>query len=514
MAKAQQKPNDSSFKSSAWLSQITAWTMTADLWQSPLFIREQGDVYLEKFPKENVGKYEKRLARSVPRNKFRESIETMAGMVFKDDPAPQDIPDALSELFTDIDACGNSLHSFLLTAFERYLRDGGGAIWVDATPLSDTAKTKAEAEIAITAADRMGDRPFWSFVEARQIINHRYKKINGVDVLSQVTIQVDETEPDGEFGEIAVTRHYILRRGSFEVRRYNAKDKEFVIEPDKGGNTGLTEIPLVPLAPFGTPPPMLDLAMLTIDYYNQMSDFRNWCHTACVPRQVIQLADESDATKYKSLNQSAEVGLILFGESAKAYYLEVSGAGLELAKANIADTATEMAAIGVGMLAPSEVAPKSATEVLDTAGQRQSKLARFAREFENSVEKAFYFTAEYLKNINGAASIDLDTAEDVSLKLRMDFDRLTFTPERMQIFKDLMANGDFSRETFFEILAKSEDMPEDWTPELELKRLKDEEATLTPVLNARMMPNETQETTTPGTVPNPIGVRESNQARS
>ncbi len=472
----EQDVNRSDFKSREWKSQQSAWTLTGDLWQSPLYIREQREKYLEKFRKEPVAKYEERLNRSVPRNKFRESIETMAGMVFKDDPAPMDVPKSLSVLFTDIDGCGNSLHSFLLTSFERNLRDGGGAIWVNATPLSDNARTKVDNGETLTAADRIGDRPFWVYVEAKQIINHRYEKVNGLDVLSQVTIEIHETEPEGDFGEVEVKRHYILRRGSFEVRKYNVKNRTWDIEPGKGGATGLTEIPLIPLAPFGTPPPLLDLAMLTIQYYNKVSDFDSWCHVACVPRQVIKLKDEADAAKYKALNQSAEVGLMVFGDSADAFYLEVSGNGLEIARARNEEVAAEMAAIGVGMLAPSEVAPKSATEVLDTAGQRQSKLARFAREFENCIEKAFFFTAEYIKIISGAGAINLNQTENSNLQLKMDFDRLTFTPEQLQFFVQLLAGGNLSNETFLEMLPTFMDMPQGWTKEIEMTRIKADRA--------------------------------------
>lgn len=484
LGKARQDANSSGFKSSAWRSQQTAWELTGDLWQSPLYIREQGEKYLEKFRKEKPEKYEERKGRSVPRNKFRESIETMAGMVFKTDPAPQDVPTALAELFTDIDARGNSLHSFLLDGFEKYLRDGGGAILVDATPLGDIAKDKAQKGGKLTAADRMGDRPFWVFIEAKQIINHRYEKINGIDTLTQVTIESCTHEPKGEFGEEEIKRHYILRRGSFEVRKWDEKAGDWIIEADKGGETGLVEIPIVPLTPFGTPPPLLDLAMLTVLYYNKQSDFDSWCHTACVPRQVIRLKDESDAKKYKELNQAADVGLMIFGEHADAKYLEVSGQGLEIAKARNEEIASEMAAIGVGMLAPSDVAPKSATEVLDTAGQRQSKLARFAREFENSVEKAFYFTAEYLKIIKGSKAVDLEQAENTNLKLTMDFDRLTFSAEQWKLIVQLFEDGDLSHETFFELLPTYIEMPQGWTAELERQRLTGGD----PVINGRKQP--------------------------
>lgn len=483
--------NDSDFKTKAWLSQQTAWTLVYDLWQSPLYIREQGEKYLERFRKEKPEKYAERKSRSVPRNKFRESIETMAGMVFKTDPAPEQTPPALAELFTDIDACGNSLHSFLIDAFERRLRDGGGAIFVDATPLSETARKRREAGEPVTGADRQGDRPFWRFIEARQIINHRYEKIGGIDTLVQATIEMCEIEADGEFGEKEVKRHYILRRGSFEVRRFDVDKSEWILEPDKGGNTGLTEIPLVPLAPFGTAPPLLDLAMLTIQYYNKESDLDNWCHVACVPQRITKVASENDVDKFKKATAAVETGLIIWGEHAEVKYLEVTGSGIEAAQKRLDVIDARMSAIGVGMLAPTDIAPRSATEVIDTAGQRQSKLARYAREFENCVEKAFYFTSEYLKAIGGS-SVNLDQAENTSLKLTMDFDRLTFSLDQWKLLSQLFENGDLSHETFFELLPTFIDMPAGWTWQKEIERL----SKTAPVISAGKQPNEPDGQTT------------------
>jgi hypothetical protein len=469
-----QDVNTSDFKSAAWKSQDKAWQMVSDLWESPLYIREQGQKYLEKFKKEQPEKYEERRSRSVPRNKFRESLESMAGMVFKADPAPTEAPQAIKDLFTDIDACGNSLHSFLIDAFERLLRDGGGAIWVNASPLNETARTKAQKGETLTAADREGDRPWWVFIEAKQIINYRYEKVNGMDVLTQITIECTETEPSGEFGEQQVTRHYILRRGSTEVRRKNDKG-EWVKEADKGGDTGLKEIPLIPLGKFGAAPPLLDLAMLTVQYYNKESDFDNWCHYACVPRQITKLPDESAVDKFKKVrNANPDAGLIIFGEHSDAFYLEVTGKGLEIVVTRLETLDQRMAAIGVGLLAPTQIAPKTATEVIDTAGQRQSKLARYAREFENVVEKAFYITGEVLQMIRGIGAIDLKEFENASLKLKMDFDRLTFDADQMKFFTDLRTTGNLSLETFWQMVGRVWDMPEGWSPELEKQRLASE----------------------------------------
>lgn len=481
--------NSSGYKCTQWRAQSASWQLVYDLWQSPMYVRSLAQRYLRKQPLESKKKYDERLSQSVFQGKLKECIQTMAGMVFKDSPAPEDAPSALAALFTDIDARGNSLHSFLQTSFAKFMRDGGGAIHVDCTQLTDAAKEKVKRGEQLTSADRTMDRPFWTWIEAREMIGYREDVIAGVVKPLQIVVQRTEIEPDGEYGETEVLRNYIFRAdGSFSVEYWDDKDG-WLNDPDKSGNTGLGEITISLAADYGNAPPLEALAQLDVQHYNKESDLDDWCHNACVPERIYNFDTRNDAEAWSAeLKNSASIARAMWGQHAKAYFNEVSGSGLEFVGGRLEKLEERMAQMGVGMLVPSEVAPKSATEVMDTAGQRQSKLAWFAREFENCVEKAFYFTAEYLKLIGGSA-VDLNMAEGTSLKLKMDFDRLTFTPERMQIFKDLLANGDFSRMTFYEILAKSEDMPEDWSPEVEIERLRDEEVTLTPILNARAMPN-------------------------
>lgn len=458
--------NRSDFKSAAWRCQEQAWKITSDLWRSALHVRKQREEYLEKFKKEKAEKYDERLNRSVFTNKFRESIETMGGMVFKSDPAPEEAPTAIAELFTDIDGCGNSLHSFLLKAFEMFLRDGDGHIFIDAPQ----APALLEGE-RLTQAQRPDDRPIWIFYEASQIISKRYETIGGQEVLSQVVIEENILEPAGLYGEKSVKKHRILRRGSFVIEVYDKEKDEWIIESE--GVTGLEDIPFVSFAEYGTAPPLLVLAMLNQLYYNLVSDFDSWVHMACVPHQVIKVGDESDAKKFRELNKSAEVATIIFGEHSNVFYVEVTGDGLDIADKRINQLESQMSALGVGMLQPTELAPKSATEVMDTAGQRQSKLARFAREFENAIEKAFWFTAEQW-NVIRPNLVDLGEAEKASLKLKMDFDRLTFNIEQIAFFERIRTSGNLSRLTFFELLQNIWDMPKGWEPKIEVQRLKDE----------------------------------------
>ena len=452
-----------------------------------MYVRGKGEKYLTKNPQENPQKYEQRLLKSVPQGKLRECVQTMTGMVFKDDPAPEKAPTQLAELFKDIDARGNSLHSFLQTSFAKFIRDGGGAIHVDATRLSPEAQAKKESGEPLTAADRQTDRVFWTWIEAKQMIGYHQDQINGVVKPTQIVIQKHEIEPDGIYGEKEILRNYIFRiDGTFAVEYWDDKAGQW--QPEYDGTTGLDEITISLAAEYGTPPPLETLAMLDVLHYNKESDFDDWCHNACVPERIYNFDSSSDAQEWaKELKNSASTARAMWGQHAKAYFNEVSGAGMEITAQRLEQIEARIAQIGVGMLAPSETTPtKTASEVIDTAGQRQSKLAYFAREFENCVEKAFYFTMMYQKNIGGKA---VEVTDETALKLKMDFDRLTFTPQKLQVFKDLVANGDMSRLTFWELVAKSEEMPEGWTAELEVERIKGEESTITPIVNARAMPN-------------------------
>lgn len=463
--------DSSDFKSAAWKAQQPAWQKTFDLWQSPLYVRTKREEYLERFRKEPQLKYEERLNRSVFTNEFKDTIETFAGMVFKADPSPKDnVPKPIEGLFTDIDGCGNSLHTFLIRAFEMFLRDGNCYIYIDSLPAPQAQDGKP-----LTNADRKDDRSFWVLYTASQLINHRYEKIGGREVLSLAVLEEKTIEPDGIYGEKEVIRHRVLRPGSYELLIKDAKN-EFIPDPDNpGGPTGLTEIPLVSVKDIGVAPMLLTLAMLNEQYYNKVSDFDSWCHIANVPRQVLQFKSAEDAKKYKELNQNVEVGILLAGEGTNAFYLEPSGSGMEITERRCQEIKAQMSAIGVGLLAPTQVSAKSATEVLDTAGQRQSKLARYAREFENAVEKAFVFTAEQ-ENVIRPNSVNMGEAEKSALKLTMDFDRLTFNAEQMGIFERMNASGKLSDLTFFELLENIFDFPADWSPEEEVKRKAEQRA--------------------------------------
>lgn len=462
--------NKPSYRSIASMTLAPSLKLTSDLWGSALDIRQKGTEYLTQFNKEPNSKYEARKDRSVFQNEFRESIERMAGMVFRSDPKPDDLPQPIDAMMTDVNLCGDSFWKFAIDAFEKYLRDGNGGILVDMPPLSESAQAKLAAGGQLTLADRSNDRPFWVFYEASQIVNARYRKDGSRQVLEQITLEERTLEADGAFGEREVVRYRVLRPGSWAVYEQKTEDDLVIVAE---GDTAVPEILFFTFTDLDEKPPLLTLALLNILNYNQKSDYDDVCHVVCTPLRVQKYAAKEDAdVASKVQTASPGVGLKIWGDQSDVFYAEIEGKGLERARERYLDVQKDMAAIGVGMFGPVDgAAAKTASEVMDNAGQRQSRLARFARNFENTVEKAFYATAQFFQSI-GMPGIDLDETEaDARIKLKIDYDRLTFSFAQLNFFSDLVDSQKLSLQTFLQYLGQHADMPDDFNGELEMERI-------------------------------------------
>jgi hypothetical protein len=145
-----------------------------------------------------------------------------------------------------------------------------------------------------TLADRAGDRPWWIFYDAKQIINYQETFINGRAVKQNVTIETVTHEPDGRFGEKEFKRPRVYTRGGIDEagNQINARF-EILVETEVNGRKEWTqesegslstvEIPLVMIDDMSADPPLMALVMLNILHYNKTSDFDDWAHIACVP---------------------------------------------------------------------------------------------------------------------------------------------------------------------------------------------------------------------------------------
>ena len=476
----------SSYKSKAWQGMIKAWKITSDLWAGALSLRDKGSSYLLKFPKEDDAAYQERKEwRSVFYDGFKRTITGFAGLTFDENPSPQKAPQPILDLFSDIDLCGNDFYTFLLTSFEKYLRDGNGFFLATAPHLTEYQQTALEQKGSLSIADRLNDRPYGIFFTASQCINHFYDEIDGRNELSQITIEekcLERVSPFS-FGEKEVIKHRIYRRGSLEIRTFQSTED---LDNDNFTSDffelGYDDIMIVPIADIGTEPPFLSIALSNIEHYNTKSDFANWNHRRNVPHPVFVFDTKEDADKFnetlKTVSPNMMIGI--WGQYAKAYYLEVSGAGAEITQKYIKELHEDMSRLGLEKLQPTAPSSsrKTATEINSDNIQSHSELITLVRKFENAVERFIYNLGVVYNDIK-PNTVKLEEVEPNKIKLNINYKKLAFPLQSLDIIRSLTTDGVLSIETLVEMLPTMlEALPENWSKELEMKRLKEQKAEL------------------------------------
>lgn len=479
MAKTTAPENRSSYKSQAYLGMVEAWEITRSLWEGALSLRNKGSHYLLQFPREDNNAYQERKKWwSVFYDQFKRTIKGFTGLVFDDNPSPLEAPQPLMDLFSDIDCCGNDFYTFLLTSFEKFLRDGNGFFLATSPALTDTQKEILKVKGSLDMADRLDDRPYGIFFTAAQCINHFYENVDGREVLSQITIEEKTYERNGVFGEKEVIRHRIYRRGSLEVRKFESMEdlNDDIYSIETQVEFAYRDIMLVPITEIGSEPPFLSIALLNILHYNKTSDFDNWCHKANVPTPIFQMDSEDDAKKFnESFTKSPNTAITGWGQHFKAFFLEVAGTSADVTMNRIKEVEEQISKLGLEKLAPvKDNTRKTATEINSDNIQSHSELVMLVRQFENAVEKFMYFLGVLLNDIK-PNTVDLENVAVGKIKLNINYKKLTFPLADLDRIRSLVTDRILSIETLIEMLPQLlETLPEDWTKEIELARLEKE----------------------------------------
>jgi hypothetical protein len=476
-----------SFRSDSFNEMNDACVKTQEVWGGVRSLRKSNYKYLVQFEKESEEEYKARKDNAEFYPVFGGTVDTVVGMVCTNEIAPVNAPKQIQELFSDFDLCGNDFASFIRDTFTNATRDGHSFIFVDAPPPVDVGDRQA------TAADVAGRRPFCINYKKNQAINWRFKKIDGKSVLSQITFKECTKEQKGRFGEEEVIRYRVLNRGSFSLYREPSKEekqagKNDLVEEIKDRKTGLTEIPLVTVYsskktnPLESDPPFYDLLEMNLVHYNKSSKkSKALDYVVPMPVIVVDSKEDADDIKKSGMTFASQRGIIIYGQNASASYLELKGDSLPQLTLEIEGLEKRMAKAGVEKFAPTEEGNKTAYEVGSDNKKELSQVSIMAKNLENACEQVFYFIAEYLNAI-GSAKVSLSEAEKSKLKLNINYDRLIFSIEQMQLFDTLREKGVLSNQTFLELLQQIVNMPKGFSVEEEAKRLAGEKAIEKPTL--------------------------------
>jgi len=434
-----------------------------DVHAGTLHMRDRADVYLPRFPKEDLTQYERRVDASVLFNAYKRTVGGLVGMVLRKPLAPTEPPsDAEDAVLADVDRSGRDLATFASDLFADAWIDGHAIIFVDKPPVPEGA----------TADEVRGVRPYFVIVRADDVLGFATDRRAGTDVVVSLRWRefAVQKDPEDRFLEKLVprVREYRLttdgeghQRVEWELWELRAVRNERRWTSTGTGMLGsqMDEIPIGVAytgrrATLDSEPPLLDLAAENVRHYQKLSDKDNAEHIACVPILAIVGADQE---KIENFSVGPTVGLQL-GEGGDAKYVETTGAGAEAARDSLKDSEHRMALLGLSMLHSESRAAETATSKRIDKSESDSQLSVAAASLERALNRAFALYAKW------------EGTEPITVSVSRDFENLLLDAQMVQVLADLVPTK-ISLDTFWERMREGEVLPDSFDPELERERI-------------------------------------------
>ncbi|MBE9113853.1 DUF4055 domain-containing protein [Nodosilinea sp. LEGE 07298] len=253
--------------------------------------------FLPQLPGEESAEYELRLSQSHFSDKFAQTCRDFLGLVFNNGVRLVDVPRPMQKHWENLSGTGQPGDRLCADIGVAALRLGHTFSFVD-YPEADTS--------ILSLADALGAgrAPYWQSINPLQVINWRYRRMAGRDVLAMAVIRYDQTLPNGDYGESEETFYLRLTPGRFDTfvirrgtdganRQYHLADRSGVMgRRVRGSLQPFDHIPLVPLYGgdrvgfFRSNPTLLSLAKLNLVHYQVTSDHRQKMHYCAFPTPV------------------------------------------------------------------------------------------------------------------------------------------------------------------------------------------------------------------------------------
>lgn len=229
-------------------------------------VRAGKKTYLPEFPKEDSEDYKYRLATSTMTNVYRDIVESLSSKPFSQEIKLTSGDSAeIKPIVENINGRGDHMHVFLGETFFRGINSAIQWILIDYPTVELAANAPPRSKEDET---KLGLRPYWVQVRAKDVLQVMTQNITGVEELSYIRIW--ETAER--------VRVFDKRTGTTVFRIYtkNVTTGKWSLNKD-----GFVTINLIPMVPFQTGrrkgatwqfyPPMRDAADLQIESYQAES---------------------------------------------------------------------------------------------------------------------------------------------------------------------------------------------------------------------------------------------------
>lgn len=445
---------------------VQAWDINDALMGGTLYMRQLGEAYMPRWPKEDKEDYIKRLEVSTLLPAYEETINQNVGRVFAEPvQLGEKVPDRLREYAKDIDMEGTRLDVWAQSFFALAMQYGLSHALVD-YPRVDAEQVRTKADEKATGA-----RPYVTMLNPRQVIGWKSKMVGGKVVLTALRIKEVVIEDGDDFGQKKVEQIRYLTPGKVQIyRKATGADGQANWSLHDEWITSRQDITLVTLYTKRTgfmcgSPPLLNMALLNIKHWQSQSEQDNILHVARVPLLTVFGLEEgeelvigsSSATKFSDRQKQ---GL---------EYVEHTGSSISAGKESLADLVEQMRQAGAKLLRTDNTSTKSVDQTSEEKMQEQSPLYTMATSLEDALDNILQIMAEYIGESEGG-SVDVRTELDVESK--------EFNPPAALAIQSLRQGGDIRRVDAIKSLQKLNIIDADADPNVVLSELLAESASL------------------------------------
>lgn len=427
---------------------LPCWDLYDALCGGTRAMREAGELYLPKEPKEESGQYEARLARSFLHDAFSNTVDRLVSKPFaKPVTLRGTVPDKLQLIESDTDLAGNNLTWFAREVFRAALKYKVTYVLVDMPQKRENP----------TAADDMNPafRPRFVHVTPRQLIGKKY----GPDgKLTMVRIHERVIEA-GKYSQKEVDFIRVITDTGWELhKRVVGEDNKAKWVLNDSGNHTYGAVPLYEFK-VAEKPPLDGLAHLNVAHWQSMSDQRNYLRFIRIGILFGKGITAEEQSKgiiigpnrmYTAENKDADLK-----------FVEHTGQAVGAGREDLKDLEGRMEIAGLQPMVRKDGSATATEKVLDE-GKTSSNIQSWARSLEGFLQVLYTVAAKWMK-VNLPKDFKVDVYDDFGLSAR--------ATEDLQLIIEAWEKKLLTTQTALEEIRRRGILPETLDVADEIKRL-------------------------------------------
>lgn len=418
---------------------VPKWARCRDAFEGQDAIHAGGETYLPKLSEQSQREYDAYKMRTPWFNAAGRTLDALVGMVFRKAPSIN----GMDEITADVTLSGHGMAEFAQMLTREVLGMGRVGCLVEFPRSREDITTAAQASAANL-------RPYASIYTAQSIINWRCERVN--NVMQPVMVVLSEThETPGVFGGNSTPQIRVLRlvQGAYIQEIWQKPKEEWVLVETVTPLMRGAPLPYIPFVIFGAKsntfttanPPLVDLVDINLSHYRTTADLEHGAHFTGLPTPFIagiQLGDN------ERIVIGSATAITTPDPSARASYLEFTGAGLSALEGLLTRKEAQMAAIGARMLAPEKASVESGAALSIRNAGETSVLAGQAKLVQQGIQRVLDIIAEW----GGIAPAEYT--------INTDFLPATMTAQELTALVQAWQSGAISQDTLFYNLKQGE----------------------------------------------------------